>query len=200
MSLTPEAFISPEYHPDTPYELRITDIDQNIDNQKITDYLNQLSPYWLAGEEFANNHHYHIALWLKEKPTKDWNTQLYDFFKPSKIGNAFYKIKPVKEIDQYLPYLTKDGVYFYPSNLEELANDAYEMSYPKPEGFKKEMASLRKKFVDGDIQTTLEVWDKYAQIKLFYDHDLNVNKARDFITGCEAKKDPSTWTKLFYLQ
>lgn len=189
------AYIPPT-HINNAYELRITDIDNNITPSTLQTFLEQ-SAYWAFGEEYANNHHFHIILWTEGKlDTKEFKEKLYDFFKPTKIGNTFYSLKPVKEIEQYLPYLTKDGQYYCPPTLEELIEHAYEVSYPKPLGMTAEKQQLVKDYIEKNL-TDIEVWTKYGEIHVKYDKGLNPNKGREFLLLCQAKRNINAWNILF---
>lgn len=191
------AYIPPEYI-NNAYEIRLTDIDDNITPDRLKEFLG-LSTYWAFGEEYANNHHFHIILWTNEKlDTQEFKKKLYDFFKPSKIGNPFYSLKPVKEITQYIPYLTKDGQYYCPPTLDELLEHAYEVSFPKPLGITEEKKRLAEDYLSKNL-TDIELWTKYGEIYVKYDKGLNVNKGKEFLLLCQAKRNINTWINLFPL-
>lgn len=179
------------------WDIRITDIENTVPRVKLLDWLSGLGTYHIGGEEFAKNHHYHIAFHDESlgcpKSIIAFRDSLYAYFNPPKKGNAFYSLKPVKDIQQCFPYHVKDGLGFCSSqgNMDTIFQIARDISFKKPSGFVKQKEQLFEEFVQNPKILPEQLWIDLCQIRAHLG-DLDFNKVDREVRAAIIQRDPSS--------
>ncbi len=172
-------------------ELRITDLDGSVTKEKVIEWCKTQSLTYLGGEETAQNHHFHLAIPYEKDPKMlVIRDSLYDVFKPPKKGNAFFSTKPVTNIERYLPYCVKDGLYFSSSNLEGFMEFIYEISFVKPLGYLKDCDLFFDQYQSDEI-SKIDLWEKLCLARGFYNLRLNLRALDELVDAQTIKKDPA---------
>lgn len=188
--------------------IRITDLDGSVTKEKVIKFCQTETVTFLGGQEYANNHHFHLVLTYENIPkTLDLTQRIYTYFdvplnknnKPQ--GNASHSIKIAKNVPESLVYCLKDGDYFSNGFSTEL------MDFMFSHSFKKQSMTTTFEELCQDYQenktTILQLSEDLIKLRSTF-NCLNFSRIQEVIYSQQIIKKPSlakdvATTKIKYL-
>lgn len=171
------------------YSLRIT--SETIKKEEIADFLGGQQEYWVIGEEYEKNRHFHVLFSKEQLNREEFRNELYDKFKPDTRGNSFYSLKEVEKFNEAGAYTIKDGDYIYSNPAINDVTSLFEpLSYEKPPSYEKALDRLYSKFQDPEENMTpYWLWVRIYELRSSYDLGVNLSKLDEMVLGQMGKRN-----------
>lgn len=176
-------------------EIRITDLDGSVTQQKVIEFCKTQSVTFLGGEEYANNHHFHLAIAYEKSPKlADFTQLIYDHFQceftpeGTRTGNSSHSKKKVKNLPSYLTYCTKDGAYFSSGIEHGFVEYLFSHSHQKA-SMSQQILNFSEDFQKDEISIQ-ELAEKLIKLRAMY-NCYNPTKIQEIIQSQQIIKKPS---------
>lgn len=168
------------------WALRFTPYDDEVDLNRVSEFMRTIADYWVAGYETEENNHYHCVYQGEQLKVTDLRT----FFQNDEIkGNKYFSCPEVRELDNAVMYAVKGGDYVCSDIWAPYVSDMYELSYDKPKSYEAQLKRLYSDYLDDKISDN-ELWIKIIEARCYFDLSVNFKKIDELVLTQILKKNP----------